>query len=79
MKIQIKYFAQLRDQAKVSSEFKETQASNPRELYIELSQQYNFQLELGHLQVAINDEFADFNQPLKEGDLVVFIPPVAGG
>ena len=28
---------------------------------------------------AINDEFADWNADLSDGDAVVFIPPVAGG
>ena len=31
------------------------------------------------LRVAINAEFADWAQPLAEGDAVVFLPPVAGG
>jgi len=29
--------------------------------------------------VAINEAFADWSQPLAEGDTVVFLPPVAGG
>jgi molybdopterin converting factor small subunit len=29
--------------------------------------------------VAINAEFRDWQSPLKDGDSVVFIPPVAGG
>jgi molybdopterin converting factor small subunit len=31
------------------------------------------------LRVAINSEFGDWTAPLKDGDAVVFIPPVAGG
>jgi molybdopterin converting factor small subunit len=31
------------------------------------------------LRVAVNGEFGDWEQPLAEGDAVVFIPPVAGG
>jgi molybdopterin converting factor small subunit len=31
------------------------------------------------LRVAINAEFGEWSQPLKAGDAVVFIPPVAGG
>jgi len=27
----------------------------------------------------VNDEFCDWETPLRDGDLVVFIPPVAGG
>jgi molybdopterin synthase sulfur carrier subunit len=31
------------------------------------------------LKVAVNEEFAAWDQPLAGGDRVVFIPPVAGG
>ena len=31
------------------------------------------------LRVAVNSEFGEWEQPLSEGDSVVFIPPVAGG
>ena len=31
------------------------------------------------LKVALNSEFSDWQTPLKHGDTVVFIPPVAGG
>ena len=38
-------------------------------------------VDVGHkaVRVAVNDEFADWNQTLREGDELVFIPPVAGG
>jgi molybdopterin converting factor small subunit len=29
--------------------------------------------------VAVNAEFAEWSTPLREGDAVVFLPPVAGG
>jgi molybdopterin synthase sulfur carrier subunit len=29
--------------------------------------------------VAVNEEYADAGTPLKDGDVVAFIPPVAGG
>jgi molybdopterin converting factor small subunit len=31
------------------------------------------------LRVAVNTEFGEWSQPLKAGDAVVFVPPVAGG
>jgi len=30
-------------------------------------------------KVAINDELADWNSTLKDGDKILFFPPVAGG
>ena len=54
-------------------------ARTPRELYAELARRYPFTLPAELLRVAINAEFADWAQPLAEGDAVVFLPPVAGG
>ncbi len=79
MKLKIEYFAQLRDEAGCSSEETESTASNPAELYIQLSDRYNFSLQQAQLKVAINDSFAQWDSSLNEGDLVVFMPPMAGG
>ena len=49
------------------------------ELYAELQQRHPFQLAPAQLKVAVNSEFGDWQTPLKHGDTVVFIPPVAGG
>ena len=35
--------------------------------------------DLASLQVAVNEEFAPENLPLKSGDEVALIPPVSGG
>jgi len=79
MKIQIKYFAALREQAGKSEEIIDTLADNPKGVYQELKDKYNFSLQISELQVAINDNYEDFNYELKESDTIVFIPPVAGG
>jgi molybdopterin converting factor small subunit len=57
----------------------QSQARTPRELYAELARRYPFTLPAELLRVAINAEFADWAQPLAEGDAIVFLPPVAGG
>jgi molybdopterin converting factor small subunit len=77
--IRVQYYALLREQAGRSDETLTTSARDPRELYAELSQRYPFTLPADMLRVAINAEFGDWAQPLKAGDAVVFIPPVAGG
>lgn len=79
LKINVQYFALLREQAGRSSESLVTAAATPRELYQELRQRYPFSLAPEMLRVAVNSEFSDWSQPLQEGDSVVFIPPVAGG
>ncbi|MGH8270439.1 MAG: MoaD/ThiS family protein, partial [Steroidobacteraceae bacterium] len=78
-RIDVQYYALLREQAGRSSESLVTTAGTPRELYHELRQRYPFSLAPEMLRVAINSEFGDWSQRLGEGDSVVFIPPVAGG
>jgi molybdopterin converting factor subunit 1 len=77
--IQIRYYALLREQAKRSEESLTTAAQTANDLYAELKTRYGFTLPAEQLKVAINTEFCDWNTPLKAGDQVVFIPPVAGG
>jgi molybdopterin converting factor subunit 1 len=78
-RIKIQYYALLREQAGRSEESLVTRAATPRDLYDELKARYPFSLAAQMLRVAVNAEFGDWNQPLAEGDSVVFIPPVAGG
>jgi molybdopterin-guanine dinucleotide biosynthesis protein A len=79
LSIKVQYYALLREQAGRSDEILATRARTPRELYLELAQRYPFTLPAEMLRVAINAEFGEWTQPLKAGDAVVFIPPVAGG
>ncbi len=78
-RLEVQYFALLREQAKRREESLTTQARNPAELYEELRRKYPFTLPASALRVAVNTEFAEWSRPLTEGDVVVFIPPVAGG
>ena len=77
--IRIQYYAILREQAGRSEETLDTSASTPAELYEELRRKHPFQLAAAQLKVALNSEFSDWHTPLRHGDTVVFIPPVAGG
>jgi molybdopterin-guanine dinucleotide biosynthesis protein A len=78
-RVTVQYFALLREQAGRGSETLETRACTPRELYGELARRYPFSLDAAQLRVAINSEFGDWSAVLRDGDAVVFIPPVAGG
>jgi molybdopterin converting factor subunit 1 len=79
MNIQVRYYAILREQAGKSSESLATAATTAAMLFDELKARYPFTLNASQLKVAINTEFRDWQTPLKDGDSVVFIPPVAGG
>ena len=78
-KLTIRYFALLREQAGRSEETITSDAADARALYAELSAAHGLQLRPEQLRVAVNATFADWSQPLAEGDTVVFLPPVAGG
>jgi molybdopterin converting factor subunit 1 len=78
-KIEIQYFAILREQSGCSEEAVETNALTPTELYEELKARHGFTLPGSSLRVAIRNEFAAMDRPLKDGDTVAFIAPVAGG
>jgi len=77
-KLNIQYFAVLRECAGQDNELLETSATTPAELYAELKLRHKFP-EMATVKVAINDEFGDWQAQLQDGDSVVFIPPVAGG
>jgi molybdopterin converting factor subunit 1 len=77
--ITVQYFALFREQRGMSSETVATSARNARELYAELQKAHGFSLPVERVQVAVNDDFAEWDAELNAGSTVVFIPPVAGG
>lgn len=78
-RVNLQYFAQLREQAGVGDEAVDTSAATPRELYAELRERHGFSLSADSLKVAVNERFSDWQHALADGDTVVFVPPVAGG
>ena len=78
-KISVQYFAILREQRGLSREELSTDATTPAELYEALRTQHGFTLPGDRVRAAVNGEFVGPVHLLKEGDEVVFIPPVAGG
>lgn len=77
--LEILYFASLAEQAKKDEETIHFGGDSLTELYQQLSEQYGFSLAQEKLAVAINHEITDWQAPVHNGDIVAFIPPVAGG
>ncbi len=77
--VRIQYFALLREQRGVSEESVTTGAGSPGELYRDLRKLHRFTLPQDRLRVAINEAFGSWDAELRDGDTLVFIPPVAGG
>ena len=77
--ISVQYFAILREQRGVSDETLSTAAATPTALYEELRARHRFTLPADRVRAAVNDAFVPADAALRDGDRVVFIPPVAGG
>jgi len=75
----IQYFALLREHAGRTEETVDSEAATAAALYAEIGQRYGFPLELPCMRVAVNGQFVPMETQLSSGDLVVFIPPIAGG
>lgn len=78
-RVRVKYYAVLRERAGRSDEALDTVAADAAALYDILAARHGFDLPRAMLRVAVNAEFTDWDRPLRDGDEVVFLPPVAGG
>lgn len=80
MQIKVLYFAGLREDRGCESELLQVEPeTTPEAVYRELRERYRFRLPAEALQVAVNEDFADWKTRLNEGDELVFLPPMAGG
>jgi molybdopterin converting factor subunit 1 len=79
MRLTVRYFAAFREAAGTAGESLETRAGTPDELFAECASRHAALTRFTASRVAVNDELADWVTPLKDGDEVLFFPPVAGG
>ena len=78
-RVNVLYFASLREVAGMASERVETSAPDLQGLYAELQARHGFALPVDRLRVAVNGAFARWDAVLGEGSEIAFIPPVSGG
>ena len=79
MNVRLRYFAILREQRGLTEEDFATSAVTVSGLFEETKAKYNLTLAPALVRFAVNGEFVPDTYRLKDGDEVVFIPPVAGG
>ena len=79
IKLHVRFFAVLREQAGCSALEVASAAPTPAALYAELQAAHPLTFPAHLLRVSINERYAEMTTPLAAGDRVVFIPPVAGG
>ena len=77
--VHIQYFAILREQRGVARETLSTSATTTAALYDELRTRHGFSLPRDRVRAAVDESFDAWDTPLRDGQTVVFIPPVAGG
>ncbi|HEY5281864.1 MAG TPA: MoaD/ThiS family protein [Polyangia bacterium] len=79
MKIQIQYFAMLAEKRGLTEEWLTVETPDLASLYDALAEQHGFALSRASIRPAVNDALCAWNHPLRDGDRVVFVPPVSGG
>ena len=77
--ISVNWFAAYRDATGTTGEAVQTSAETAQALFSEMILRHPKLTVFNGALVAINDEMADWNSPLADGDRVLFFPPVAGG
>ena len=78
-RVEVLYFASLRDAAGVASEQVELVDGDLAALYARLQARHGFALPQEQLRVAVDGAFVRWDAPLRDGSSVAFIPPVSGG
>jgi len=76
--VNVLFFAELRDKVGSDRLSFDVAGITVRELKDKWLDSYNLE-NINHAMVAINEEYADEDTILNEGDTVAFIPPVSGG
>ena len=78
-KITVRYFAGFRENAGMDEETISIEAENAGDVFSQLKHRHGSDEPQGHCKVAVNDEMADWQSPINDGDTVLLFPPVAGG
>ena len=78
--VHLMYFAYFREMTGLSEEdLTIEKGENGRTLFYRVVEKYGIKAQISHFRLAVNEEFVSFDQELRVGDQVAFIPPVAGG
>ena len=77
--ITLRYFALVGARRGTQTEAYTTAAGTARQLLHEIQKNGQFPLTTNIVKAAINDEFVEWDAPIKDGDQITFIPPFSGG
>ena len=79
MRINVLYFAQLKQSRGLAEESVETEAATVGALYQAIAEQHSLDLPIGQIRIARNEAFCPPDTPIEDGDTVAFMPPMSGG
>ncbi|MDG2308168.1 MAG: molybdopterin converting factor subunit 1 [Candidatus Binatia bacterium] len=80
MKVQILFFASLRERTgKKAMEHDIADGTTAADLLAELRRDLPAMADAGRISLAVNEEYCEPTQLLKDGDEIALIPPVSGG
>jgi len=79
VRVELLYFASLRDAAGIARESVDTDATDLRALYEEAQARHRLPFPSLQLRVAMDGEFARWDDAPRAGAEIAFIPPVSGG
>ena len=77
--ITVCYFAMFREHAGTGQETLDLAVETARDVFEATRERHGSTEPNGHCKVAINDQMADWDSPVADGDTVLLFPPVAGG
>ena len=75
----VRYFASFRESAGIDGETVELDVETAGDVFAALEHRHGSSEPLGHCKVAVNDEMADWETSVEDGDTILLFPPVAGG
>ena len=75
----VRYFASFREHAGTGEETVTLEAESAADVFRLLADRHGSSEPLGHCKVAVNDEMADWDSRVQDGDTILLFPPVAGG
>jgi molybdopterin converting factor small subunit len=76
---EVRYFALFREQTGCASQTVEWSGGTAAELFQLMAEKHAALKKEAAALVAVNDEMTGWETPLKECDVALFFPPVAGG
>ena len=77
--VTIRYFALVGARRGTQTESYATEAETARQLLHEIQAGGHFPLTTNIVKAAINDEFVEWDNPIKDGDQITLLPPFSGG